>query len=63
MLELFAQDLHVGLDGAVRDKQQELVRFVEKLWDKYRVAMGRLIDSRTAIEQKLSRLLEETGYK
>ena len=36
VLELFAQDVQAGLDAAVSEKRQELVRFVEGLWDKYR---------------------------
>ena len=40
VLELFAQDVQAGLDAAVSEKRQELVRFVEGLWDKYRVTLG-----------------------
>ncbi len=63
VLELFAQDLHTGLDAAVRDRQQELVRFVENLWDKYRVPLDELKGSRIVIEQQLGHLLLAIGYK
>ncbi len=63
VLELFAQDLQTGLDGAVRDKQQELVRFNERLWDKYQLAMTKLKEDRSSIELQLSRMLLEIGYK
>lgn len=62
VLELFCQDLQAGLDGAVRDKQQELVRFVEILWDKYRVALTELKDARSAIGDKLNGILGGIGY-
>ena len=39
VLELFAQDVQAGLDAAVSEKRQDLVRFVEELWDKYRVIL------------------------
>ena len=39
VLELFAQDVQAGLDAAVAEKRQELVRFIEGLWDKYRVTL------------------------
>lgn len=62
VLELFTQDLQAGLDGAVKDKQPELVRFVEKLWDKYRVALTALKDARMDMEVKLSGILGGIGY-
>ena len=37
VLELFAQDVQAGLDAAVSEKRQGLVRFVEGMWDKYRI--------------------------
>lgn len=62
VLELFAQDLHTGLDGAVSDRQQELVRFVENLWDKYRVPLTALKDARRDMEVKLNEILGGIGY-
>ena len=40
VLELFAQDVQAGLDAAVAEKRQELERFIEGLWDKYRVTLS-----------------------
>jgi type I restriction enzyme M protein len=62
VLELFAQDLHAGLDGAVRDKQQELVRFVENLWDKYAASLTVLSSAREGLSSQLLNALQELGY-
>jgi type I restriction enzyme M protein len=63
VLELFAHDLHTGLDIGVRDKQRELVQFVENLWDKYHLSLTTLKKDRISIEGQLDRLLEEIGYR
>jgi type I restriction enzyme M protein len=39
VLELFAQDVQVGLDTAVGEKRQELALFIGDLWDKYCVTL------------------------
>jgi type I restriction enzyme M protein len=62
VLELFAQDLQTGLDGAVRDKQQELVRFNENLWDKYASSLTVLTESRERLSSRLHDALQELGY-
>ena len=62
VLELFAQDVQVGLDAAVGEKRQELVRFVEGLWDKYRVTLTNLRTDRAVIEKWLGELLEGMRY-
>lgn len=62
VLELFAQDLQTGLDGAVRDKQQELVRFVENLWDKYASSLTVLTTGRERLSKQLHIALQELGY-
>ena len=53
VLELFAQDVQSGLDAAVSEKRQELVRFTEGLWDKYRVTLTELRSTRLAVERYL----------
>ena len=55
VLELFAQDLQSGLDGAVRDKQQELVRFNENLWDK--VSLNAIKAIRLDSDERLNQIL------
>ncbi len=62
VLELFAQDLQTGLEGAVRDKQQELVRFNENLWDKYQVSLTTLKQVRRNSEVMLNGILGGLGY-
>lgn len=63
VLELFAQDLQVGLDGAVKGKQQELVQFVENLWDKYRVSLAVLKNDRLSSEANVTNLLNTLRYQ
>jgi type I restriction enzyme M protein len=62
VLELFAQDLHTGLDSGVRDRQQELVRFVENLWDKYAASLKVLSTTRERLSSRLQDALKELGY-
>src|SRR5205823_1003713 len=58
VLELFAQDVQAGLDAAVGEKRQELVRFIEKLWDKYRVTLNTLRAGRAEFESRLGTVLK-----
>lgn len=62
VLELFAQDVRSGLDAAMTEKRQALVRFVEGLWDKYRKALTELRCERTDIEIKLVKILSALSY-
>ena len=62
VLELLAQDAQVGLDAAMAEKRQELVRFIENLWDKYRVTLEQLQGSRITAERSLSALLKHLSY-
>jgi type I restriction enzyme M protein len=62
VLELLAQDVQAGLDAAMAEKRQELVRFIEGLWDKYRVTLAELRDARVGIESELASLLKLMKY-
>ena len=62
VLELFAQDVEAGLDTAVAEKRQELVRFIEGLLDKYRVTLHEVRDQRTKLEDKLSDIFKTLRY-
>ena len=62
VLELFAQDVQTGLDGAVGEKRQVSVRLLEGLWDKYRVPLTVLRDARNAVESRLHDLLGTLAY-
>jgi type I restriction enzyme M protein len=62
VLELFAYDVETGLDAAMSEKRQNLVKFVERLWDKYRVKLGDLRAERTQIETRLSDFLKDMLY-
>jgi type I restriction enzyme M protein len=62
VLELFAQDVRAGLDAAVSERRQELVRSVEGLWDKYRVTLTNLSHQRGEIEHSLEHYLKVLAY-
>jgi type I restriction enzyme M protein len=62
VLELFAQDVQARLDAAVAEKRQELVRFIEGLWDKYRVTMGSLNQQRDQLAEQLSQAFTKLNY-
>lgn len=62
VLELFAQDVQVGLNTAVSEKQRELVRFVEGLWDKYATALDYITEVRDHLGKRLAAALEAVGY-
>ena len=62
VLELFAQDVQAGLDAAVSEKREELMRFVEGLWDKYRVTLTDLQAERATIGERLGNILTVLSY-
>lgn len=62
VLELLAQDLQTGLDAAITEKRQEVVRSVEGVWAKYRVTLNNLSNARTSTEHALATVLTELGY-
>jgi type I restriction enzyme M protein len=62
VLELLAQDVQAGLDAAVAEKRQELVRFIEGLWDKYRVTLESLRLERSGLETQLAAYVRSLGY-
>src|SRR5690606_37969978 len=61
VMELFAQDLQAGLDGAVSARRQSLVRSVEKLWDKYAVPLTVIQGERAQLQMTLADMLEGLG--
>ena len=62
VLELFARDVQAGLDAAVAEKRQELVRYLEWLWDKYAVSLRELKSGRNTTVQKLEQRFKILGY-
>jgi type I restriction enzyme M protein len=62
VLELFAQDVQAGLDAAVTEKRQELVRLVEGLWDKYRITLTDLRHERAEVETRMENYLQQLAY-
>ncbi len=62
VLELFSQDVEAGLNAAVSEKCQTLVRFVEGLWDKYRVPLGQLRRDRRKLEETVNAVLKGMSY-
>jgi type I restriction enzyme M protein len=63
VLELFAQDVQAGFDAALAEKQQELVRFIEGLWDKYRVTLTELRTDRAKVETGLENFFTQLAYR
>jgi len=62
VLELFAEDIKCALDAAVSEKRQELVRFVEGLWDKYRVTLVDIYAQRATAEECLTKAFKGLSY-
>jgi len=62
VLILMAQDVQAGLDAAVAARRQNLARFVENLWDKYRVMLDELQREKVDVETNLTRLAAKLGY-
>jgi type I restriction enzyme M protein len=63
VLELLAQDVQAGLDAAIAEKWQELVRFIEGLWEKYRVPVAHLRKERQTAEKQVEYLMTTLGYQ
>ncbi|PIY43454.1 MAG: hypothetical protein COZ06_22855, partial [Armatimonadetes bacterium CG_4_10_14_3_um_filter_66_18] len=62
VLRLLAEDAEAGLLAAVAGRRQEVVGFVERLWDKYRVALDTLTRRRTDLDERLAGHLGRLGY-
>jgi type I restriction enzyme M protein len=62
VLELFAQDVMAGLESALAEKQQGLIRVIQDLWDRYRVTLTVLRNQRTVFESQLSDYTTKLGY-
>jgi type I restriction enzyme M protein len=63
VLDLFAQDVQAGLNAAIAEKRQTLVRFIEGLWDKYRVTLTALRVDRSRLEAKVENTLTGLAYR
>jgi len=62
VLELFAQDVQVGLDGAVDEKRRGLIRFIENLWAKYAMPLGQIKKDRERLGSILDATMKGLGY-
>jgi type I restriction enzyme M protein len=62
VLELFAQDVQIGLDAAVIERRHNLVRFIELLWDKYQVTLEALRSDCSEVGGRLSDFLQKLNY-
>jgi hypothetical protein len=63
VLELLAQDVQAGLDAALAEKRQELVCFIEGLWDKYRVTLTDLRAGRQSAEDQVAKFMKTLCYQ
>lgn len=62
VLEIFAQDVQAGLDAAVSEKRQELVRLIDALWDKYFSPLAIITRQRERLAADLALALTGLGY-
>jgi len=62
VLELFANDLLLGLDSAVEEKRLRLGRLIETIADKYQTTLGVIRRDRSVVEAELSSSLTLLGY-
>jgi type I restriction enzyme M protein len=62
VLELFAEDVQTSLDAAGAEKRQELVRFIESLWDKYGLTLASVREDRRTVEAQLDEVLRKMSY-
>jgi type I restriction enzyme M protein len=62
VLGLLEQDVLSGLEAAVIEKRQSLVRFVEKLWEKYSASLARVTHARDSVAATLQQALGVIGY-
>jgi type I restriction enzyme M protein len=63
VLNLMAEDAQAGLDAAAAARHQELVQFLENLWDKYCVTLDELRGARAGVEMRLEEYLGKLGYE
>lgn len=62
VLDLLEQDVQHGLDAAVSEKRQVVTRFVEAMWDKYRVTLTALRNDRASLESSVGAVVSRLGY-
>ena len=62
VLRLLAGDMRAALDTALAAKRQELVRFLEGLWDKYAVTLELLRGNRLGVEEVFREFLSKLSY-
>jgi type I restriction enzyme M protein len=63
VLELFALDVQAGLHAAVSEKRQGLVRYINSLWDKYRVTLTNLRTDRAIVEDQVNEFMKKLSYQ
>jgi type I restriction enzyme M protein len=63
VLDLMAEDAKSGLDAVVAARRQELIRFLENLWDKYWVTIKSIENDRDETTNNLFKLLRKIGYE
>jgi type I restriction enzyme M protein len=62
VLRLFADDVRQALEAALAAKRQELVKFLEGLWDKYAVTLESLRMESEMLEKELNIAFENLAY-
>jgi type I restriction enzyme M protein len=62
VLDLFSEDIQIGLETALTEKKLELLGFLNGLWDKYRVTLGSLKQRSADSSAELDLFLDHLGY-
>jgi type I restriction enzyme M protein len=63
VLDLMAKDALAGLEGALALRLKGLARFVENLWNKYRLTLRNLREERLRVEAGLANCFRGLGYE
>lgn len=62
VLALFAEDVEDALDAAVAERCQNLVQFIEGLWNKYFSPISRITQQREKVLTELASMVRGLGY-
>jgi type I restriction enzyme M protein len=62
VLDLMAEDTKAGLDAALAARCQELVCFLENLWNKYRITLIDIEAQRSEVQSHFAKLLQALRY-
>ena len=62
VLDLFSQDVQLGMNTVIEERLAQLVQFMDAIWDKYRLTLFALRSSRQLAEEQLAHALKGLRY-